>query len=285
MKFSLLAIFLVSIGSLFANAYSGPAAGVKISEHLPLADFSAQAPLPEAPREFRLVLRDAVTLMDIEKQGIKGGGGVREVPVKVYGSITILLPLRDGKPDFARSKADLQYVGVNRIGFSGPLRADPANPLQFDGHHLKGGALFPVRIKQPKMEEDRVFDLAISLDLEVQNETFRHTPDPDPSLPPWRSDKTQPSGQKVTGTWRTVERCPDTVLELEGKIAGPKGFYRLSPAPGRFFPLVPWTWKSKSPALVSLLSRRRTGSMVMSRNGPCWNCRNRSTCAASTGCD
>ena len=237
MKIPLLAILLVSTGSLYAGAYSGPAAGVKITERLPLADFSAQAPLPDAPREFRLVLRDAVTLMDIEKQGIKGGGGVREVPVKVYGSITILLPVRDGKPDFARSKADLQYVGVNRIGFSGPLRDDPANPLQFDGRHLKGGAVFPVRIKLPKQEEERAFDLAILLDLEVQKETFRHTPDPDPSIPPWRSDKTQPSGQKVTGTWRTVERRPDTVLELEGKIAGPRGFYRLSPTRGRFFPV------------------------------------------------
>ncbi|GAB4167882.1 MAG: hypothetical protein Fur0032_06020 [Terrimicrobiaceae bacterium] len=195
-----------------------------------------EAPGADSSRELRLVLREAVTLTDIEKQGIKGGGGVREVPVKVYGDLVLLIPVRDGKADYATSSGELNYLGVNRIGFRGPLREDPANPLKIENGTVHGSVLFPVSIKEPKQTHPRVFDLSIALDLAIKTEKFGYTPDPDASIPPWRADKTKPSGFKVTGTWRTVESRPDLRVELEGKIAGTRGCYRMSPTPGYFFP-------------------------------------------------
>lgn len=220
-----------------AGPYSGPASGVKVVDALPLADFQKDAPGSDAPREFRLVLRDAITLTDIEKQGIKGGGGVREVAVAAYGNIILLLPVNQGKPDYAASAGEVNYLGVNRIGFKGPLKEDASNPLQISNGKLSGNILFPVEIKEPKRDKARVFTLVIRLGLEIKTDKFGHTPDPDASIPPWRADKTQPSGFKVSGTWSTVEKLPDRVLELEGKISGPLGCFRLRPSPGIFFPI------------------------------------------------
>ncbi len=227
----------ISLFSGFTKPYCGPADRVKITDSLPLADFTKDAPAKDAPREFRLVLREAITLTDIEKQGIKGGGGVREVAVTAYGNIILLIPVSQGRPDYDKSTGEVVYLGVNRIGFKGPLREDPTHPFQINGSKASGTILFPVEIKEPKKEKPRVFTLSIQLELDIQDEQFGYTPDPDPSIPPWRADKTQPSGFKVSGTWKSVEALPDKIIELEGKIAGPRGCFRLSPVRGKFFPI------------------------------------------------
>ena len=237
-KLAIASLFLFAfVFSGFAQPYAGPASGVKVSDALPLADFAKDAPGVDAPREFRLVLRDAITLTDMEKQGIKGGGGVREVAVAAYGNITLLLPITNGKPDYAKSTGEVNYLGVNRIGFKGPLKEDPEKPFQINGSKASGNILFPVEIKEPKTEKARIFTLSIQLDLDIKSDRFGYTPDPDPSIPPWRADKSQPSGFKVAGTWKTFESRPDKVLELEGKIAGPRGCLRLRPVRGKFFPI------------------------------------------------
>lgn len=217
--------------------YIGPSSGVTISEAMPIVDLAADAPAATAPRELRLVLREAVTLTDIEKQGIRGGGGVREVPVTVYGDITLLIPVQNGVLDLTSATGELNFLGVNRISFRGRLREDPAAPLKMADGGVSGSLIFPMKITEPKKSKPRMVDLVISLDLTVKDETFRYTPDPDPSIPPWRSNKVQPSGNKVTGTWRTIETQADRKLELEGKIGGARGCFRLARTPGKFFPV------------------------------------------------
>lgn len=229
--------FLQNVSAISEAPYAGPANGVKITESIPLADFARDAPSKNSPRNLRLVLREAITLTDIEKHGIKGGGGVREVSVKVYGDIVLMIAVREGKPDYASSTGEVNFLGVNRIGFKGPLKEDPANPLKIEDGTVRGGILFPVSIREPRRESPRDFDMLVELDLKIKDEIFGYTPDPDASIPPWRSDKTKPSGFKVAGTWRTVEARPDARLELEGKIAGPRGCFRIAPEKGRFFPV------------------------------------------------
>jgi hypothetical protein len=220
------------------DPYSGPASLLvePVTMRQPLADFKADFKA-DAPRELRLILREAITLTDIQKQGIKGGGGVQEVAVAVFGNITLLLPLRDGKFDYAESSGEVNYLGVNRIGFKGPLRENPKDPLKFDAGRVTGSVIFPASITEPKRDQPRQVELSLRLDLEVKPETFCYTPDTDASLPPWRSDKSQPSGNKVTGTWKSLEKRTDSNLELEGKIAGPRGCCRLRSTVGTFFPV------------------------------------------------
>ncbi len=221
-----------------SEPFAGPVSQLldPVSESQPLADFQADFK-SDAPRELRLILREGITLTDIEKQGIKGGGGVRQVEVTGFGNVILVLPLRDGKFDFPASHGEISFLGVNRIGFKGPLREDPKDPLKFDAGHVTGSVIFPASIKEPNRAEARQLELLIRLDLDIKPETFGYTPDSDPSIPPWRSDKSQPSGNKVTGTWKSIERRADRTLELEGKISGARGCYRLRPNVGTFFPV------------------------------------------------
>jgi hypothetical protein len=239
----LVIVFVLSCIVLKGNAapgdasYSGPASGVKITERKQLVNFAKDAPPPDSKRELRLVLKDAITLTDVEKQGIKGGGGVRSVQVQVYGNIVLLLPVSNGAVDYEAASGEITYLGVNRIGFKGPVRENPANPLKIEGNRASGSLLFSGSLKEPHREEPRKFALTIDLDLTISEEKFGYTPDPDPSIPPWRVDKTQPSGFKVAGTWRTVEKLPDKQLELEGKIGGSRGCYRIAATNKHFFPV------------------------------------------------
>lgn len=239
----MLALFMASLLGAWAlmppeeRPFSGPADEVKVVEALPLVDFLRDAPAENAPRELRLVLHEALTLTDLEKQGIKGGGGVREVPVTVYGHLVLVIPFAEGQPDFSASVGEMNYLGVHRIGFRGPLRPCPQDPLLLRGSRVAGSVVFPMEILEPKRERPRQVALRIRLDLEIHREEFAYTPDPDPSIPPWRADKTKPSGYRVTGDWKTTERRADQQLELHGKIRGPQGCLRLRPIPGRFFPV------------------------------------------------
>jgi hypothetical protein len=223
-----------------AAPFAGPASALKIADSLPLADLAAAAPRADAPHELRLVLREAITLTDQEKHGIPGGGGVRTVNVTVYGDLVLTLPLGpDGQPDWPASRGEVRFLGVNRIGFTGPLQPHPKPEEAFavkDGR-AAGRIRFPATLREPGASGPRETLLGITLDLAISPETFAYTPDPDPSIPPWRSDKTRPSGQKVTGAWLTRELRSERLLELQGRIAGPAGALRLRRTKGAFFPV------------------------------------------------
>ena len=237
-----LGLVALAFGSSLAQAstgfaYSGPADAVRVSESLPIADLAASAPAPDADRELRIVMRDAITLTDVEKQGIKGGGGVRSVNITTYGEVVLLIPLRDGQPDFSASTGEVRYLGSNRIGAKGSLQPHPREPLKIQGNRITGRLRLPLSIKEPSAEQPRETLLGITLDLTVSRETFGYTPDPDPSIPPWRSDKTRPAGYQLTGTWQTRELRNVGLMELSGRISGPAGASRLRATTGRFFPI------------------------------------------------
>ncbi len=227
-------------GAAPAAPYAGPASALTITDSLPLADLAAAAPRADAPRELRLHLREAVTLTDQEKHGIPGGGGVRTVNVTVYGDLVLTLPLGpDGQPDWPASRGEIRYLGVSRIGFTGPLQPhpNPAEAFTVAGERAAGRIRFSATLREPGSARPRETLYGITLDLAISPETFTYTPDPDASIPPWRSDKTRPSGRKVTGTWLTRELRAERLLELNGRIAGPAGALRLRRTKGSFFPV------------------------------------------------
>jgi hypothetical protein len=220
--------------------YAGPASALTIGDSLPLADLAAAAPRADAPRELRLVLREAVTLTEQEKHGIPGGGGVRIVNVTAYGDLVLNLPLDPaGQPDWPASRGEIRFLGVNRIGFTGPLQPHPKPEEAFvvKGDRAVGRIRFPATLKEPGNANPRQTLFGINLDLAISPETFAYTPDPDPSIPSWRADKTRPAGRKVTGSWLTRELRGDRLLELQGRVSGPAGSLRLRRTPGSFFPV------------------------------------------------
>jgi len=193
---------------LFASdsARSGPAARFAVSDALVLSDFKADLPIPDGPRELRLLLPEAITLGISEKRGIPGGGGVRDVPITVYGAVTLVLPLSGNGFDYAASRAELVYTGAQTIRASAPLQPHPESPLARTGDAIRGKVRFPVQLPaRSKGAAPEPYPLDIELDLTVLAETFAYTPDPDPGIPPWRSDKSKPSGQKLSGRWKSFE--------------------------------------------------------------------------------
>jgi len=224
---------------LFASdsARSGPAVRFEVSDALVLSDFKADLPIPDGPRELRLLLPEAITLGISEKRGIPGGGGVRDVPITVYGAVTLVLPLSGNGFDYAASRAELVYTGAQTIRASAPLQPHPESPLARTGDAIRGKVRFPVQLPaRSKGAAPEPYPLDIELDLTVLAETFAYTPDPDPGIPPWRSDKSKPSGQKLSGRWKSFENRMDSVVELDGRI-GPNSCLRGRVVPGRFSPI------------------------------------------------
>ena len=216
---------------------SGPDARFKISDAIVLSDFTSDLPPAEPSRELKLSLPEAITLTATEKRGIPGGGGVREVPVTVYGTISVVLPFTDKGFDYAASKAEVLYTGAQTIRASAPLQAHPDQPLTRKGNAITGRVRFPVQFPaRGKDPAPALILLDIQLDLAISNETFGYTPDPDAAIPPWRSDKSKPSGQKITGRWRTYEQRNDSVVETDGAVT-PTSALRAQAAPGFFAPI------------------------------------------------
>ena len=115
---------------------SGPATRFTVSDTKLLTSFQDDLPPENPDRELRLMLSEAITLTATEKKGIPGGGGVREVPITVYGNVILTLPVLDGKIDYSKSRAEVAYIGAQRISASGPVQPHPQTPLSFDGRSI-----------------------------------------------------------------------------------------------------------------------------------------------------
>jgi hypothetical protein len=217
---------------------SGPAARFTVSDTKLLTAFKEDLPVDQPDRELRLQLSEAITLTATEKRGIPGGGGVREVPITVYGNVILTLPVINGKIEYAQSRAEVSYIGAQRISASGPVQPHPQTPASFDGRTLTGKIRCPVALNiQGRAKPTDPFNFDIEFDLKISDETFKYTPDPDPAIPPWRSDKSKPSGRKVTGKWKTYELRSDSVVELDGTLAPNAGCLRVRSMPGIFSPV------------------------------------------------